>query len=151
MTIRSCIATLLLTPLAALAQTTTPPAEPAPAAPAPAATPESAKPAPWYSTVTFGGTVDAYYLVRLDAAQDTPLTNRAFDTASGFNLGYAKVSAAMAPSPAGFRLDLGFGPAAGVISPDTGPGVTSPASSGISSPVLGSIRSGAISGRISSV
>ncbi len=69
MTIRSFIAAVLLTPLAALAQTTTP-AEPAPAAPA--ATLESAKPSPWYSTVTFGGTVDAYYLLRFDAAQGTP-------------------------------------------------------------------------------
>jgi hypothetical protein len=115
MTIRSFIAAVLLTPLAALAQTT--PAEPAPAAPA--ATLESAKPSPWYSTVTFGGAVDAYYMVRFDAAQDTVTSFRAFDAATGFNLGYAKLTAAMAPSPAGFRLDLGFGPSADVVTPGT--------------------------------
>ncbi len=121
-TIRSFIAAVLLTPLVALAQTT-PPAEPAPAAPA--ATLESAKPSPWYSTVTFGGTVDAYYLLRFDAAQGTPLNPearpfRAFDTTTGFNLGYAKVTAAMAPSPAGFRIDLGFGPTADVVTTTLG-------------------------------
>jgi len=116
-TIRSFIAAVLLTPLAALAQTT-PPAEPAPAAPA--ATLESAKPSPWYSTVTFGGTVDAYYMVRFDAAQNTATGSRAFDAATGFNLGYAKLTAAMAPSPAGFRIDLGFGPTADIVTPASG-------------------------------
>ncbi len=113
-TIRSFIAAALLTPLAALGQAT-PPAAPAPTAPA--ATPESAKPPPWYTTVTFNGMVDAYYQVRADAAQDVTNVGRVFDAASGFNLGYAKLTAAMAPAPAGFRLDLGFGPAADVITP----------------------------------
>jgi putative OmpL-like beta-barrel porin-2 len=115
--LRCCAAAALLLPLLALAQTATPPAVPGspPGAPAtapgtaPAAPAEPAKPPPWYSTVTFSGFVDAYYQARLDAAQDAPLVARAFDYANGFNLGDAVLSAAMAPAPAGFRLDLNFG------------------------------------------
>jgi len=88
-------------------------AQPAAGAAAPAA--EAPKPPPWYSTITFSGLVDAYYGLRLDAAQDAPVALRAFDGANGFNVGYAKLSVAMAPAPAGFRLDLGFGNAADAI------------------------------------
>jgi hypothetical protein len=82
----------------------------APQAAAPAAAPaEPPKAPPWYTAVTFSGFVDAYYQARLDAAQDAPVVGRAFDYANGFNLGDAVLSASMAPSPAGFRLDLQFG------------------------------------------
>lgn len=88
-------------------------AEPVPA-------PEATKVPPWYSTVTVSGLVDGYYQLRFDAAQDAPLGRRAFDTGTGFQLGYARVSAAMAPAPAGFRIDLGFGPTADVLGVDAG-------------------------------
>ena len=124
--LRPGAAVALLMPLLAAAQTATPAATPesppaAPAAPAaapgtaPAAPSEAAKPPPWYSTVTFSGFVDAYYQARLDAAQDATLVARAFDYANGFNLGDAVLSAAMAPAPAGFRVDLQFGNTATAI------------------------------------
>lgn len=120
--IRCCTIAALAAPLIASAQTTTPPAvpggspdAPATAAAAAAAPPEAAKPPPWYSTVTFSGFVDGYYQARLDAAQDAPVVGRAFDYANGFNLGDAVLSAAMAPAPAGFRLDLQFGNTASAI------------------------------------
>jgi len=118
--LRTSAAVALLLPLLAAAQTATPAAAPAnpPAAPAAApstAPPEPAKPPPWYSTVTFSGFVDAYYQARLDAAQDAPIVARAFDYANGFNLGDAVLSAAMAPAPAGFRIDLQFGNTATAI------------------------------------
>ena len=119
-TARSCLAAALLWPLPILAQTppaTQTPAPAAPAAPAPAPS-QPAKPA-WYNAVTFSGLVDAYYQLRFDAAQDALINQRAFDGdpvgGAGFNLGYVKLSAAMAPSPVGFRLDLGFGPTADAI------------------------------------
>jgi len=127
--IRSFIVAALLGPLTVQAQT--PPAESAPAAPAPVLGSDPGKGPPWYSAVTFSGMIDAYYMIRFDAAQDAPIRARVFDPAidpnsgapnggAGFNLGYAKLSAFMAPSPVGFRLDLGFGPAANVLSPDLG-------------------------------
>lgn len=102
---------ILLIPLAGQADGT--PAA-APAA-APAAPAEPPKPPPWYTTVTLNGLVDGYYQLRLDAAQNAPLENRAFDGSTGFALGYAKLSLAMAPAPAGFRIDVGFGQAADAI------------------------------------
>ena len=102
---RAATTFLALAPFAALAQAAAPAAAPA----------EPPKPPPWYSTVTLSGLVDGYYQVRADAAQDAPLFLRAFDGSNGFDLGYAKLSAAMAPAPAGFRLDLGFGSAADAI------------------------------------
>ncbi|HEX8910675.1 MAG TPA: outer membrane beta-barrel protein [Anaeromyxobacteraceae bacterium] len=117
--LRLCASTALFVPLFALAQTAPAPA----AAPAPAGTtaaaaapaPEAPKPPPWYSTITLNGFVDAYYQARFDAAQNAPLVARAFDYANGFNLGDAVLSAAMAPAPAGFRLDLQFGNTASAI------------------------------------
>jgi hypothetical protein len=106
-------AALLTLPRLASAEDPQPPTSPADAT-KPAA--EPAKPPPWYSTITLAGTVDGYYQLRVDAAQDAPLVGRVFDNAAGFNLGYAKLSVAMAPAPAGFRLDVGYGPAADVIS-----------------------------------
>jgi len=100
-TIRTLVAAAFLLPLAALAQT--------PAAP------EPPKPPPWYSTVTLGGFVDAFYQARLDAAQDAPIAQRAFDAATGFNLGDAVLSANMPPAPAGFHVDLQFGNTATAI------------------------------------
>ena len=100
-----------LAPLAARAQEAAP-QEGAPSEQAAAEAPESP---PWYSAITVNGLVDGFYQVRVDAAQDEPLALRAFDGAAGFSLAYAELSLAMAPAPAGFRLDLGFGTAADAI------------------------------------
>jgi Putative beta-barrel porin-2, OmpL-like. bbp2 len=128
--IRCIAAAILVAPLVSLADGPTSPgsppvaaAEPSSAASAPAAAgapadskpAEPAKPPPWYTAVTLSGTVDAYYQLRLDAAQDAPLAQRAFDGPTGFTLGHAVLSAAMAPAPAGFRIDLDFGNTASVI------------------------------------
>jgi hypothetical protein len=102
---RSTIALALAMPLAAAAQAT----------PAPEATPAPAK---WYEAVEVHGLADGYYQVRLDASQANPAELRAFDDFNGFNLGYAKLSVAMAPAPAGFRIDLGYGRAADKITPE---------------------------------
>ena len=97
------VAAALLAPLAARAQATATLAAPATtAAPAPAA--------PAAPAVKFGGVVDAYYGVNVDHAQTVTNGIRAFDAAPSFQLAYAKLTAAMDPSPAGFRIDLGFAP-----------------------------------------
>jgi hypothetical protein len=95
---------------------------PAAADPAPAA---GAKPPPWYERATVSGYVDAYYQIR-DAAQSAPDLARVFDVTNGLNLGYAKLTAAVAPAPAGLRIDLGFGQAADVVSPPGSAGAASP-------------------------
>jgi hypothetical protein len=112
--VRSFTTALALVPLAAAAQT--PPATP-PAAGAPEAKPasEPPKPPPWYSQITVNGSVDAYYGLRLDAAQDAPVLGRAFDAPTGFVPGNVRLGFGMAPAPAGFRIDLGYGLTAGVI------------------------------------
>lgn len=76
-----------------------------------AATAEEARPFP----VSFSGTVDAYYLVNLDLPQTEILPTRVaasvpYDGRPGFNLNFAKVTALKEATPAGFRIDLGFGP-----------------------------------------
>ena len=113
--LRSTLAARALLPAVALAQT------PADAPAAPAATAEAAKPAeppkppPWYTQVAVNGSVDAFYQVRLDAAQDAPVNQRAFDGLTGFVPGSARLGFGIAPAPAGFRIDLGFGQTASVI------------------------------------
>lgn len=83
---------------------------------APAAAPaDPPKPPPWYSVVTVTGLVDASAQTRIDASQNYPITQRAFDAASGFSVGYGKLSVSAAPAPVGFRVDLGFGATADVI------------------------------------
>jgi hypothetical protein len=99
-----CIATFVLFPAFAAPQ-----GAPAPEPIQAATTAGPAKPPPWYSVVTVTGSVDAYYQVRFDAGQNQPLTQRAFDQPLGFSLGNAMLSAAIAPAPAGLRIDLVFG------------------------------------------
>jgi hypothetical protein len=99
----------LLSPAAALAQA------------AEAAKPGEPKPPPkWYETIEVHGYVDAYYQLRLDAAQDEANGLRAFDVANGFVLNLARVTVAMAPSPVGFRIDLGLGNTMNAISAVSG-------------------------------
>ncbi len=79
---------------------------------------EEAKPPPppkWYDTIEIHGLVDTYYQANLSAQQQDPNPLRAFDTANGFQLAYGKLTALMNPAPVGFRLDLGFGPVAGIL------------------------------------
>jgi len=102
---------IVLSPLASLADT--PQADQSAAPPAAPAAP--AKPPPWYTTITLNGLVDGYYQLRLDAAQNAPIVGRSFDGTAGFDLGYAKLSLAMAPAPAGFRIDIGFGQTADAL------------------------------------
>jgi hypothetical protein len=105
------------------------PAEAAPAAPAaapaapaaPAAAPAAAAPK-WYDLVTVDGLVDSYYQYNFSGANSltptiagsamapSPSTVRSFDIASNaFSLNYAKIGVGIAPSPVGFRLDMGYG------------------------------------------
>jgi hypothetical protein len=96
---------------------------------APPAATEEAKPAeaapaekPWYQKVKLEGTVDGYYGIRF---QGTPAQKadelRVFDGANNtFSLGYGKIALSLPAEPAGFRLDLGFGPIADATSSDYG-------------------------------
>jgi hypothetical protein len=104
------IAALALTaPDAVRAQPTT--------AAAPEAAPAAAE-SKWYEAIEVHGLADAYYGLRLDAAQTNPAEGRAFDDLNGFNLGYAELSVSSEPAPAGFRIDLGYGRAADKITPE---------------------------------
>jgi hypothetical protein len=60
--------------------------------------------------VTVSGLVDAYYTANLGEPQDVADPLRAYDGPTGFRFNYAQVSLAMDAAPAGFHLDLGFGP-----------------------------------------
>ena len=135
---RAWVALLLLSsPVVAFAQAdpgqgaATPQAATAPTVAATARPAEPASPPPWYKAVTFSGSVDAYYQLRLDAAQDAALQQRAFDAPTGFTLGQALLSSALAPAPAGFRVDLDFGNTASVVD------AVSAAAAGTGTPTIG--------------
>ena len=84
---------------------------PGPGAPATAAAPS------WHDRLTLAGLVDAYVAISLCGELDRPSALRTFDGASSsFTLAYAELAVAMAPAPAGLRLDLGFGPVADLSS-----------------------------------
>jgi hypothetical protein len=94
------------------------PTEAAPEAPAdeaPAAEPAAKA---WYDKVTVGGLVDTYYSALLTGPEGTRVVPgvgtplRVFDGNQGsINMAYTELNVAMAAEPAGFRLDLGVGPA----------------------------------------
>lgn len=70
----------------------------------------AATPAPEKTPVTFNGMVDSYGTFNLTQSQAVSNPLRAHDGPTGFHLNWAKLSAAMEPKPAGFRIDVGFGP-----------------------------------------
>jgi len=101
------LATLALAPALAVADT-------APAAPpaAPAAPAAAVAPAAPPFTVKWGGLVDSYYSVNLDAPQTVPSPLAGFSAAPGLRLSYAELNATIDAGPAGFRIDVGYGPTA---------------------------------------
>jgi len=87
------------------------------AAPRPSAGDEPTAPAPkWYERLEFHGLVDTYFSANLNQAQSLPNALRLFDAQNGFQVGFAKLSASVNPAPVGFRLDVGLGNTAGVLS-----------------------------------
>jgi len=101
---------------------TAPVEQPAVAAPAPQETKAAEPPAkPWYEKVKLEGTLDAYYGYRFQGGpSDKVNEQRIFDISNNtFSLGYGKLALSMPAEPAGFRLDLGFGPGADLTSTDT--------------------------------
>ncbi len=104
--ISTCLAVVLLAPLATRGE-------------------EAPKPPPppkWYDTFEVHGLVDTYYSATIGQPQSDPNVLRVFDGGNGFQLSYAKLTAQLAPATvysAGFRLDLGFGPAANVLNTAT--------------------------------
>ena len=70
----------------------------------------------WYDRLEVHGLVDTSYGANLDQPQSAPNALRAFDAANGFQLVFAKLTAQAAPAPVGFRLDLGVGTTASVLS-----------------------------------
>jgi hypothetical protein len=64
--------------------------------------------------VNVSGMLDAFYTVNLDQAQEIDNINpvRAYDGRPGFNFNMAELSLSMDAEPAGFRLDLVYGPEA---------------------------------------
>lgn len=117
------LGSVLLATTSAVAQTA--PVEQSAAAPAAPQETKAAEPAPakaWYEKVKLEGMIDGYYSYRL---QGTPSdkTNelRAYDGLNNtFTVGYAKVALSLPAEPAGFRLDVGFGPTADINGPDAG-------------------------------
>lgn len=77
---------------------------------------------PWYEKVKLEGTLDAYYGYRFQGGpSDKTNELRVFDPLNNtFSLGYGKLSVSLPAEPAGFRLDLGFGPTADLSSSDFG-------------------------------
>ena len=100
-------------------------AQEAPSGPAAqaAAAPETKAPeAKWFEKVKVEGTLDAYYGYRFQgAASDKTNELRVFDPLNHtFALGYGKLAVSLPAEPAGFRLDLGFGPTADLSTSDLG-------------------------------
>jgi len=90
----------------AFAEETPAPSAAAPAAPAP-------KEPNWSERVKFEGVVDTYFSYQPGAPLEGVNPYRIFDVKNGsFSLAYVELAAGMAPEPAGFRIDLGFGPVA---------------------------------------
>jgi hypothetical protein len=87
------------------------------AAPRPSAGEEPAAPAAkWYDRLEIHGLIDTYFSANLNQAQSLPNALRLFDAQNGFQVGFAKLSASVTPAPVGFRLDVGLGNTAGVLS-----------------------------------
>jgi hypothetical protein len=96
-----------------------------------AADPPAPKPPKWYDTIEMHGYVDTYFQGNFDQPQAVQNALRLFDASNGFQLAFAKLTAQMAPSPAGFRVDFGFGPTAGILSGRTPASTATTALSGL--------------------
>jgi len=79
---------------------------------------KSPPPPKWYDTIEIHGLVDAYYSANATQKQTEPNLLRTFDSANGFQVAYGKLIAQAAPAPVGFRVDLGFGPVAQLVTFD---------------------------------
>ena len=95
------------------------------ATPEPAAEPVAAAPAPsplWYQRIKLEGLAEAYYSYRFQGSPGAKTNElRAFDTANNtVTPSFGKLALSLAPSPAGFRVDLAFGPVADLGAPDLG-------------------------------
>jgi len=66
--------------------------------------------------VNVSGMMDAYYTLNLDQDQTYVNPVRSYDGSPGFHFNMAELSLSMDAEPAGFRLDLVFGPEAGLVS-----------------------------------
>jgi len=79
--------------------------------------------------LTLNGTVDGYYTLNVTQGQEqsSPTAgNGAFSSATGFNLGMAKLGAVAESGPATLKLDLAFGPVGQAITVDTSGTATQP-------------------------
>lgn len=95
-------------PMATAAMPAPPPAEPEAAAPS------------WAERVTLSGVVDGYFAAPLQGDLRAPSALRVFDGGNGsFLLAYAELALTVPAGPAGFRLDLGFGPVADLTNLET--------------------------------
>lgn len=71
----------------------------------------------WPRNLQAAGFVDAYTMLHLQALGEDRANLRAFDIrTSEIALSYAELAVWMAPEPLGFRLDVGFGPTAALVS-----------------------------------
>jgi hypothetical protein len=88
---------------------------------APPAEPASA-PAKWSDRVSLEALVDTYYSYRFNGGNARSTSEgRVFDSMNGvITLNHAEIALAMAPDPAGFRIDIGFGPIAELTSEGAG-------------------------------
>lgn len=89
--------------------------------PAPSAEPVAASAEPsWADKVTLAGLVDGFLSIPFQGELTDPSRLRVFDGANGsFTLAYAELAVSMPAAPAGFRVDLGFGPVADLTSLET--------------------------------
>lgn len=80
--------------------------------------------------LTLSGTVDGYYTLNVTQGQEqsSPTAgNGFFSSATGFNLGMAKLAALAESGPATLKLDLAFGPVGQAITVDTSGSSSNPA------------------------
>lgn len=97
-------------------------ARPVAVASAPVAPAVAVEPAPvsWFQRIKLEGLAEAYYSYRFQGSpSDKTNELRAFDTYNNtFTPSFGKLGFSLAPKPAGFHLDLAFGPVADLGAPD---------------------------------
>jgi hypothetical protein len=95
--------------------------------------------------LTLTGEVDGYYTLNVTQGQEqaSPTAgNGAFSSATGFNLGMAKLAAQAESGPATLKLDLAFGPVGQAITVDTTGASASPGNALFVEQALVSLRFG---------